>query len=257
MAARLLPLLVVFSVAACIGQIQGPALNVFGNPEIRAFLECAARHQDAPITSCSLSHDKINERGSGDITPLLWLLENSSVSPSGVREMVKSGANPFVRHEVTGQTAVSHIISTMSLDYLRAVVEGGVDPNADQGRGLVYSVRESAFTHWDDAKVSYLIDKGLDLERRNANGYTAILEAGYIVHEGGPFKKQLFLLDRGADPKARNNAGQGICYGIENDIDLGKPGEPDYRLILAKRLEDKFDIRCRSTERFRPPWRCG
>lgn len=230
-------------------------MDRFPDPNVREFLECAVRHPDAPVASCNLPHSKINDRGEQGITPLMWLLENRSISAAGVREMLKSGADPFIRYDVLAETPASYIISTMPLAYLKALIEGGVDPNTDRGPGPEYSIAESAITHWEDDKIEYLIKAGLDLERRNSNGDTAILQAGYIVHEGGPFKKQLFLLDRGANPAARNKVGQGICYGIENDVDLRLPGDPDYRLILAKRLEEKFGIRCNPTERFRPTWR--
>jgi ankyrin repeat protein len=169
--------------------------------------------------------------------------------------MVSAGADPFIRDNESGQTAVSYIIATLPLDYLRALIEAGIGPNEDRGAGLVYSVRESAITHWQDEKVDYLLENGLELERRNLNGDTILLEAGYVVHDGGPFKKQIFLIERGADPTARNNVGQGICWGIENDPYPQQAGAPGYRTILARRLEDEFSIRCNASENFRPTWR--
>lgn len=243
------------SLGACMTSERGPRLDVFSDPEVRAFLACASTNREALAKQCSLPAAKINTRGEHGITPLVWLLQNDAITPSGVSTMIRMGADPFIREDVQGDTAVRYILAELSLTYLQALIEAGIDPNTDAGAGPEYSIVESVAIFWDDAKVSYLLERGLDLERRNHNGETFLLLASGIGVPGSPFKQQLFLLDHGANPHVKDKLGHGICRSIEYGEEQREPGGPEYRLILAKRLEEEFGIVCQPTERFRPNWR--
>ncbi|KAJ0106923.1 hypothetical protein J7T55_011018 [Diaporthe amygdali] len=118
-----------------------------------------------------------------------------------VEALINAGADKEVRDE---NDFVALIVATLrgSWDAARVLIEQGVDLDVygDMGNGVLHMAAHRAPAEF----MGYLLDKGLPINYQNHWGGTPLLEA---AERDNRDETIALLLERGADPEPRNNAG--------------------------------------------------
>jgi ankyrin repeat protein len=150
----------------------------------------------------------INAIGNDGMTPLFWALGKQNLP--GVRFLLKHGANPnqitHWRDQAGLEQAASapHLAAIMgSADFLRAVLDGGGDPNLVEDQRTNETPIYSAILHQRRANVDLLLQQGADINHRNLSGATPINYAVNTNH----YSLAIHLLQSGADPKIQDRWG--------------------------------------------------
>lgn len=217
----------------------------FPDPEVSESLKCILDSDDGNIEHCEIKGSHLNYRNTSyDNSPTLLQFvlareDTGQFSPEKFRHLVGRGADPS---EVAGT-----IISNYELEYFKALVEvvGGPNGLAD-GDWFPGSIMHATIAYWQDDKVEYLIEQGVNLEERSPETKeTAILVARYSRFETSEFSKINKLLDYGADPHAKDKWGRDICEFVRNGRSLWDKKFPDQRLQLSDRLRKEYGIDCK------------
>lgn len=231
------------AIVLSIGCAEGREAEVkanFSEPEVVSFISCVVRNEEDAQSKCSIDKRLINTPGKDGETPLLWLLTHERISPGTMVAVVRSGADVYAGSE----PAIGFVVRELSLSYLAALVNAGVDINGPPlpegaSRGFDHSPMFSAIMAQDVEKVKFLIKNGSKLEIRNEAGETPLLFADLNTYD-----IQILLLQAGADPYAKNKHGQGVCWPIENrpfpSVSADTPPSEKRALARFKAAREKF-----------------
>ncbi|WP_437594696.1 ankyrin repeat domain-containing protein [Sorangium sp. So ce1000] len=160
--------------------------------------------------------------GAEDMTLLVLAMQWASglepVRLQIVTELVRAGAD--VHHVVPQLTsALDLALLSKSPAFLRAMLDGGVPPDAHVGRGhtpaLFHAAAESTVEN-----MRLLLDRGADVNARDSLGTPAITYALRAMQ----LDQVEQLLDRGADPRAVNRLGQSFAHVLEELMARQLPG---------------------------------
>jgi hypothetical protein len=127
---------------------------------------------------------------------------------------------------------------------LHEVVGGGnaLLGSAEIGGG---SLMHHTIVFWEDEKVNYMLSKGVDLEQRSKlMKETALLSARRSDHLNSEYANMLTLLRHGADPRAVDFQGKGICDFIKKNKSRWDKKYPDAKENLVRELKDKHNMVC-------------
>ncbi|WP_437494714.1 ankyrin repeat domain-containing protein [Sorangium sp. So ce1014] len=171
--------------------------------------------------------------GAEDMTLLVFAMQRASGLEPGrlqiVTELVRAGAD--VHHVVPLLTsALDLALLSRSPAFLRAMLDGGVSPDARVGRGhtpaLFHAAAEATVEN-----MRLLLDRGADVDARDALGTPAITYALRAMQ----LDQVEQLLDRGADPRAVNRLGQSFARVLEELMARQLPGSAALRKMAALR----------------------
>ena len=220
--------------------------SVFSDPKAVALIECISRNSGELSSECQAYIGAVNSIGQENQTPMYWMLRHNSLSPNGVRDLIRAGANPFIFGKKLGETSATYIVAEKNIEFLSSLLDSGIDINHyDNNIGWASSIIHTAIIHWDDAKIDLLVHRGANLEIKDNSGNTPLLMTRFAVGEKSSYYRQLFLLTRGASPYARNTKGEDICAGIAAPDALNQPDKEKDRSELLAYLAAKFRIKCR------------
>ena len=149
-----------------------------------------------------------NAIGNDGMTPLFWALGKQNLA--SVRFLLEHGANPNLITHWRNQAGLEQVASAPHLaammestDFLRAVLDGGGDPNLVEDHRTKEAPIYPAILHQRRANVDLLLQKGADINHRNLSGATPINYAVSANH----YSLALLLLKSGADPRIKDRWG--------------------------------------------------
>ncbi|KYF99005.1 hypothetical protein BE20_52700 [Sorangium cellulosum] len=146
-----------------------------------------------------------------------------------VTELVRAGAD--VHHVVPLlSSALDLAILAESPAFLRAMLDGGVSPDARVGRGHTPALFRAASEATVES-MRLLLDRGADVDARDSLGTPAITYALRALQ----LDQVEELLDRGADPRAVNRLGQSFARVLEELMARQLPGSAALRKMAALR----------------------
>ncbi|MGK4007949.1 hypothetical protein WMF31_35360 [Sorangium sp. So ce1036] len=171
--------------------------------------------------------------GAEDMTLLVFAMQwASGREPERLRivtELVRAGAD--VHRVVPGLTSALELsLLSSSPDFLRAMLDGGVPPDARVGRGGTPALFRAA-AEPTAANMHLLLDRGADVNARDALGTPAITHALRALQ----LDQVEQLLDRGADPRAVNRLGQSFAGVLAELMARQLPGSPALQKMSALR----------------------
>ncbi|WP_438011719.1 ankyrin repeat domain-containing protein [Sorangium sp. So ce321] len=174
--------------------------------------------------------------GAEDMTLLVFAMHRASgLEPERlqiVAELVRAGAD--VHHVVPGlSSALDLALLAQSPELLRAMLDGGVSPDARVGRGHTPALFRAA-AEPTAANMRLLLDRGADVNARDSLGTPAITYALRALQ----LDQVEQLLDRGADPGAVNRLGQSFAHVLSELMARQLPGSP--ALLKMAALRDRI-----------------
>ena len=199
-----------------------------------------------------------NARGD---TPLLWAMDpfRADAHAELWLKLLALGADPNLKGTAGRDPAVQGCIGLCDPQAIRALLEAGADPHAltDDGGSALHAAARRGVTRAPEV-ITLLADAGLDVNAGNANGQTPLHLARTYYYSPAIRK----LLELGADPDARDNAGRvaaprlhlgrrrrqflrwmGFSRHVAGGERAGVPGERD-------------PGRTGATRKVRPRWHC-
>ncbi len=184
------------------------AEDFFTDPKVIELCEAIERN-DLPLMEKLIAEGaNVNALGKGNMTPLLWAyLDNQ---PERFELLLKHGANPNVCFTSDfgtpagifkpGQSVTEQALTSLFDKHFDLVMQYGGDPNlvnpVTKDPIMFALIRRGQGREKERFRV--LIEKGLDLNRKDVQGRTAPLSAvGWFQQ----YDLALFLLENGANPK--------------------------------------------------------
>ena len=118
--------------------------------------------------------------------------------PTAVQELLKGGAGLHLQsRNESGDTPLMAAALHADAGVLELLLKSGAEVNATNQAGVTALMRAATF----EEKTRLLVAKGAEVKARSQMGNTAILLA---ARKPGNARTVRFLLDRGADPNAKN-----------------------------------------------------
>ena len=176
------------------------AKELFRDPKVAALAVAAKRGDTTRMRALMNDGVDLNIQGVHGLTLLDWALRRGSRSAFDV--LLAAGANSTAA-DSDGKTVVHDAAIADDTTYLAALLAHQADPNVgardDGSTPLMAALMASC-----DRQFRMLVaTKGVDLNRVDALGQTALLTAAQI----NAFARVLDLLEAGADPLARGRNG--------------------------------------------------
>ncbi|MGK9174690.1 ankyrin repeat domain-containing protein [Yokenella regensburgei] len=152
-----------------------------------------------------------------------------------VTDLVRAGADPL-QPQMNMPGSPAEITAKGDKDiWLKALLDGGLNPGA---KDKLYHVPLifSTIDSKNTSTLALLIERGADPNARNSLGETPLVDAFFSAD----FDKMFFLLDHGADPNPVNKQGRSFRQMVDRRISQVKKGSGYYDnlLKLDKKLKN-------------------
>jgi len=129
-------------------------------------------------------------------------------------------------------TILQRVLEADGPEFIEAVLRNGMQPNhvpfPENGRSLLFFALKSG----DTRVLAALLDAGASVNQRDRWGNLPLLDAG----TGRNFKAAWFLLQRGADPAAKDSWGNDFVKGLKEFGSRGVP--PEQREYFEKVVDE-------------------
>lgn len=211
------------------GMKKQPAEKFFSGPALT--LAQAIQAGEVEEASALIPGVDLNRPGAEDMTLLFFALHEAlGEKPRQLQIMtllVKAGADP--QQEVKDFGSVLGVaLAAPSPLYAKALLDGGVSPNAIRGSSPILFDTASERT-FDTLKL--LLDRGAGINSRNTLGNTVLMEALFAM----ALDQVDYLLDRGASPDVVNINGVSFANQLQFQIDRQQEGSLAQRKMLEIR----------------------
>jgi ankyrin repeat protein len=132
----------------------------------------AARNAAGAVQQLLQEGRRADQRDDSGVTALMWAARNGAVD--AIRALLDGGADPNLRDARHGWTALAHAVHKRQVECVRVLLERGADPNARAGLTTPLMM---AAADADPTIVRLLLARGADPTARGAGGSTALSEA--------------------------------------------------------------------------------
>jgi hypothetical protein len=208
-----------------------PSTDFFSGPQLE-LAQAIERGEMEQVKRLAPKTD-LNTPGRKNITMLFFALQEAlQRDPKRLAiatEVVKAGANPMQEVPNYGDP-LGVVLNSSHPEFLRALLDGGVDPNfVSEGDPLIFFVTsESTF---DSLKL--LVERGADVNKRDSLRNSALYEA--LTYRA--LDQIDYLLNHGANPNTYNINGVSFPYSIAIRIDLNSsaPESATYKKLIEIR----------------------
>jgi hypothetical protein len=220
----------------------------FSKPDINKKLHCFFTTQDNFI-SCGLNKEDLKYKDNSfpdGPTGAQMIVAQASNEPDGKYRISKDKMVFVLKNVEDPSYWVDGLIIENRLEYYIALIEATGGPNALlNSKHLEGSIMHSTIEFWKDEKVDYMLSQKVDLEQRSTlRKETALLVARRADKTSSEYVNMLKLLRHGADPRAVDNRGRGICDYLRKTKSRWDAKFPDARENLIRELKDKHNMVC-------------
>ena len=136
-------------------------------------------------------------------TPLMWAAQGGA-DVALVRLLVRRGADVNAVHPRDGDTALLYAARAAKPDVVAYLIDAGADPRWESLGGMAANALIAAAVQDRSDNLAVLVFKGVDVNRRNRDGLTALMA---IATSWGRLNATRTLLWLGADPSLREPGG--------------------------------------------------
>jgi hypothetical protein len=215
-------------------------LDKYFDAPAKAYVHCISKETGSD-KKCSLPPEKWREYNKKRPSLLLFMWKNRDqikLTPDDLQQAILDGGDP--------NKIAMDVIANGEFEYFQAFVKGAGGPNAlNDGNWYDGSILHGTIALGSPEKLRWILTTQPNLEQVSPlNKETPILVA--TISGGGvsEFERINMLLDAGANPRALDSDGRGICDYIENGRSLWDADFPNQRADLRRRLKVEFDMTC-------------
>ena len=209
--------------------------TMFPDESVRALAKAAAKGRVKTVEELVDSGVDVNASGTKGATPLFWAMSNYN----GFKKLLELGADPNVTYGNGG--SIMHIgIWVEDNRILETALEHGGNPNLVikgsifEDTPIFRAVSQAALGRGEE-KIGILLDAGANINAQDKFGWTPLMRAG--SHVGSDLV--IYLLERGADYKIKNNAGRTLANLIAEKAGRLIPKAELERLKVVEWLESR------------------
>ena len=198
-------------------------------PLIRRLAIAVEKVDRKEISAAVQAGADVNAFGRAGFRLLDWALARNN--PRGFEALLGQGASldalyrdpKTVPDRSYNLTILERVLGTDSGEFIGVVLRSGVDPDhvlfPEDGRSLLFFASDARAPRVVDA----LLDNGAAIDHRDNSGNTPLFDAMLMCN----YTTAWHLLQRGADPSARNRHGNDFIWGLK---EYGSRGvRPDHR----------------------------
>ncbi|HAZ77964.1 ankyrin repeat domain-containing protein [Pseudescherichia sp.] len=174
----------------------------------------------------------LNKPGQDNMTLLFWAVMNTTHDNKTtprlkiITELVKAGADPLQPRPAGGSSPAEFVLKGDSADWINAMLEGGLSPNAQDKihhQHIIFETIEAK----NIETLKALLDHGANINVTDSLNSTLLFEA-LNYHS---YDHVLLLLDRGADPEIRAHNGWKMGNQLQRFLNRAKPGSDEYQIL--------------------------
>lgn len=215
----LAPLLALLSLlfVSCTGHARmniRPPEHYFSGPQLE--IARALLKGDAEAVSRLAPGQDLDIAGREDMTLLFFALQSAfgekPAQLNALSALVRAGADPLRETPNLG-TPLGVALGAKSPDYVRAFLDGGVDPSSRTQHGT--PILHQTARHHTEASMRLLLERGADPNARDRLGRTAAMQAVTSLQ----LDVVEPLLDAGSDPNAFSTLGVSLAYGVASALE--------------------------------------
>lgn len=193
--------------------------TMFPNEDARALAKAAGKGKIKKIEELVKSGVDVDAKGTQGATPLFWAMANYK----GFKKLLELGADPNIVYG-DGNTVIHTAVRIKDSRFLEALLEHGANPNlkvesVGKWQTLGYTPLFDALSQGKD-RVDLLLSSGADLNAKDNFGATPVMSAV----GRGDFEIAHYLLERGADYRIKNDAGETLASKVSDKIGAMRPG---------------------------------
>lgn len=166
----------------------------------------------------------LNQRGEKEMS-LLWYAIQSK-KHRAVSELVRLGAKPDEDIVQGLGSALQFAIETEAgVHNLKAMLDGGLNPNIQMQYGKTLLQRAMTSGEWTLPKVQLLVERGADVNLRDSIGGSALDGAINLAKT----ETAIYLIEKGADVQAVKTNGDSVRWGVEWHMSRMQPGTEKFQ----------------------------
>ncbi|MEX3814191.1 ankyrin repeat domain-containing protein [Paraburkholderia sp. BR13439] len=206
-----------------------PATDFFSGPQLE-LAQAIERGDMEQVTRLAPKTD-LNTPGRKNMTMLFFAfqeaLQRDPHRLAVASAVLRAGADPLQAVPDFG-SPLGVILNSSHPEFLRAMLDGGVDPNlVYKGDPLIFFVAGESTS----GSLELLVERGADVNRRDSLRNSVLYEA--LANRA--LDQIDYLLDHGANPNTYNINGESFPLGIWDDINTFAPDSPAYRKLVEIR----------------------
>ena len=199
------------------------------DPLVRQLAIAVDRGDAAAVATAVKAGAEINARGTDGYCLLFWAIARNNVR--GFEALLTQGADleadyrdtKFLPDESYNLSVLRVVLGCVNPDFVKAALKNGLQPeyvaHPVDGMTLMHHASQVGAT----AVIETLLEAGADINRRDASGYTSIVNV--MMHRD--CNTAWFLLQRGADPTVKDDRGHDLVWDLK---EYGSRGvRPDHR----------------------------
>ncbi len=205
--------------------------TMFPDESVRALAKAAGKGRIQTVEELVNSGVDVNSSGTQGATPLFWAMTNYK----GFKKLLELGADPNVIYG-DGGTIMHWAVEMKDNRFLEAALEHGGNPNIVVKESMLEDTPIFRALSQGIEKVEILLDAGANIDARNNFGTTPVMTAVYGRFD---FDLVIYLLERGADYKIKNNAGWTLANIVADKAGMLIPKAELERLKVVEWLESR------------------
>jgi ankyrin repeat protein len=188
---------------------------MFPDENARALARAAAKGNISKIDELVRSGVDVDAKGTQGATPLFWAMANHE----GFKRLLELGANPNIVYG-DGNTVIHMAVTLPDRRILESMLKHGGNPNLRDGGAFRSTPIFEVPTQKKD-RIDLLLEAGADINSQDSRfGTTPVMSAA----GRGDYELAYYLLEKGADYRIRNNAGETLASRVSKKIGFLRPG---------------------------------
>ena len=198
--------------------------EMYSDPKVVELVEAIVARDPQRIAELAKQGANVNANPTDGVVPLLWASEvrcNACIAT-----LLKAGADPWMKMDVTGESAVEMILERRdrSAEQLPVFLGAGLDPNHPVSKITDVSLLGIASFHGPLEIVKRLVAAGAEVNFHPGGDFQNVLDRAL---DGGRFDVAYYLLEHGYQPNLEE-----LARGVQaSHVDPAH--EPERQRVIA------------------------
>ena len=173
--------------------------------------------------------------GDKDMTLLWFAMQQKNFD--AIKTLIQLGVDPDTQIVQGIGSALAYAFLQKDLRFLKAMLDGGLSPNHKSPKHNPMLQRALIKGGLDHVKL--LVERGADVNQRDATGGTALHDAVDAVKPD----IALYLIERGADVKTHLKNGVSVAWSVQGALEKQRPGPVRIKFEAVRDVMIKKGVR--------------